>query len=177
MTPGDDRFEELYRRYHRSILAYLGRLGFSRDEANDLAQDAFTRVYRNMGQYREEAEWNYLKTAAQHVAYNAIRARETHKRKGDNVPLEKQTELAVRGATAEDKVALSEVGAAIEKLPPSLNAPLRLWLKGFTYSEVASMLKITVDAVKSRLRDARSRLRAILGVEIESLEDDDDQEK
>lgn len=177
MNPGDDRFEELYRRYRRSILAYLQRLGFSYDQANDLAQDAFTRVYRNMGRYRGEAEWNYVKTAAQNVAYNAIRARATHKRKGDNVPLENQTDLAARGAAAEEKVALSEVGAAIEKLPPSLNAPLRLWLEGFTYSEVASMLKITVDAVKSRLRDARSRLRAMLGVEIEGLEDDDDQEK
>ena len=177
-SPDDGRFEELYQHYRRSVISYLERLGFSRDEANDLAQEAFARVYKNMGQYRGEAKWTFIQKVARNVAYNTIRARKTDKRLGDNVPLETQTELAARGKTPEEKVLLGELGAAIEKLPPSLNAPLRLWLKGFTYDEVASMLKITVDAVKSRLRDARSKLREMLGgVEIESLEDDHDQEK
>ena len=40
---------------------------------------------------------------------------------------------------------------------------MQLWLDEFTYDEIAKFLRITVDAVKSRLRDARKMLRAKLG--------------
>jgi DNA-directed RNA polymerase specialized sigma24 family protein len=52
---------------------------------------------------------------------------------------------------------------AITGLPTGSRECIQLWLNEFTYDEIAKFLKITVDAVKSRLRDAKKILRARLG--------------
>ena len=52
---------------------------------------------------------------------------------------------------------------SIAGLPPGSRECIQLWLDEFTYDEIAKFLRITVDAVKSRLRDARKTLRAKLG--------------
>ena len=54
---------------------------------------------------------------------------------------------------------------AAAELPEGQRQCLGLWLGGFKYDEIAGVLGITVDAVKSRLRDAKRQLRARLGVD------------
>jgi DNA-directed RNA polymerase specialized sigma24 family protein len=60
----------------------------------------------------------------------------------------------------------------IAGLPPGQRECTLLWLEDFQYDEIARALRITVDAVKSRLRDARKLLRARLGDEGELPEDE-----
>ena len=180
MNPGDDRFEDLYTRFRGRVYVFMIRFGFPHEKARDLAQETFIRVYRNMGGYRGEAEWSYIEPAAKSVALNELRAGTTHKRKGDDVSLDEQPDIIDPAIPMEERLdqraRIARLLEAIEELPPSLKTCLKLRLEEFTYTEVAAILKISVDAVKSRLRDARNKLRERLGAEIESLEDDDDQQ-
>jgi RNA polymerase sigma-70 factor (ECF subfamily) len=180
MNPGDERFEDLYKRFVGRIYIFLVRFGFSRDRAEDLAQEAFLRVYRNMGRYRGDAQWNYLEAVAKSVALNAVRATRAQKRKGEEVAIDEQHNIVDSAQSIEERLdqqaRIVRLREAIEELPPPLRICLKLRLDDLTLVEVAKILNITVDAVKSRLRHARSELRERLGAEVEDLENDDDQQ-
>ena len=61
---------------------------------------------------------------------------------------------------------------AVAALPDGQRQCLSLWLAGFKYDQIGKTLRITVDAVKSRLRDAKKQLRARLGAD--TLPEDDE---
>jgi RNA polymerase sigma factor (sigma-70 family) len=52
---------------------------------------------------------------------------------------------------------------AYRELPEGQQACLRLWIQGMTYNEMTMILGVSLDAVKSRLRDAKKHLRERLG--------------
>jgi RNA polymerase sigma-70 factor (ECF subfamily) len=185
----DAQFEDLYRRYYRAVVSYFVRLGFSRDDARDLAQDTFVRVYRNMSTYRGDAEWTYLETTARRVALNERRRRGTRSRAGVEVPVDgvQPPDSAppvdvVLSEEEEQTLRVRRLAAAIEKLPEGIRDCLLLRLKGLTYRAIAEVLGISVDAVKSRLHEAKALLRAHLAEEptglelLEAAEDERDQE-
>ena len=60
---------------------------------------------------------------------------------------------------------LKRMRDAIAQLPPGQRQCIQLQLEDRKYDEIAAILRITVDAVKARLRDARRTLRERLGAE------------
>lgn len=179
----DSRFQDLYHRYYRSIFAYLVRCGFSRDRAEEIAQEAFLRVYRSMDRYRGDAEWSFLQTTARNLAFNEIRALKTLKRTGVEVSLEEhphlqdllarnprmgqapvspEVDLVERQEAARRRKQLRD---AVAELPEGIQKCLLLRLGGLKYSEIQERLHISMDAVKARLHEARGRLRARLAEE------------
>src|SRR5215212_9984228 len=84
MADDEKQFEELYK-FYPGVLALLRRLGFPHDEAENLAQESFVRVFRHMKDYRGDARWAYLEKTVRRVAANAIRAKNTGKRHGETV--------------------------------------------------------------------------------------------
>lgn len=179
----DSRFEELYKSYYKSIVAFLQRLGFPRERARDLAQDTFVRVYRSMDSYRGDAEWGFLVTTARNVALNAIRDGEAIKRKTVEMSLDalshvtdslsQSTWSGEPLASQEDELIdhqertrrSARLEAAIRELPEGHRRCLLLWLSGNKYQEIEKALNLTGDAVKSRLYDTRKRLREMLDEE------------
>lgn len=193
----DKRFRDLYDRYYRAVVAYLMRFGFSREDARDLAQDVFLRVYQHWDEYRGESEWTYLKTIALRIALNEIRRRMAIARNAKEVSLEERPWLAesipspsqtpIDGALA-DRQQLAWrrrwLRDAISELPEGTRRCVEFWLAGNKYHEIMKILNITMDAVKSRLHDARKRLTVLLAEKQEGIEwpdgfgeDDHDQEK
>lgn len=193
----DSRFQDLYQRYYRSVAGFFVRQGFSPEEARDLAQDTFVRVYRSMGSYRGDGAWSFLQTTARRIALNEIRSRTSQMRSATVAPLDEpltqtvsrnpwtgapppslETELVEQEETARRRQRLKQ---AIASLPESLRLCLLLWLAGRSYREIMAGLGLSLDAVKSRLNEARNRLRNQLGEEPEwprggPAGDDDDQE-
>ena len=69
-------FEELVLRYQGRLLTVLRHLVGSREQAEDLAQEVFLRVYRARESYQPEAKFStWLYTIANHLAANALRTR------------------------------------------------------------------------------------------------------
>ncbi|HEX9985013.1 MAG TPA: sigma-70 family RNA polymerase sigma factor [Thermoanaerobaculia bacterium] len=163
----DRRFEELYE-YYPGAVAFLRNFGFSAEQANDLAQDAFVRVLKGIDRYRGEARWAYVKQTVRNVAMNEIRARHTAKRDGQTVSDEllvgvRDTKTPSPEAAMETKETSKRLRDAVAKLKPEDRTVLLLHLAGRSYDDMVSALGISLSAVKSRLNAARNRLKALLG--------------
>jgi RNA polymerase sigma-70 factor (ECF subfamily) len=171
----DAAFEELYRRFYPRLVGYLiHSFHFSRDEAADVAQDAFLRVFESLDQYRAEAKWAFVQSVAKNVALNKFRARYALKRSSSIEAID--TEAVRLSSSIPDKISTpvqraeahemkERLTAAIDALPPATRSVLILRLEDLSYAEIATRLDITVSAVKSRVRAARVRLREQLALD------------
>jgi len=182
-TP-EERLRLLFERYYAAVVGSFVRWGFRRDEeARDLAQEVFLRVFRNMATFRATGKWLYLVKTAKHIALNRIRDRDAGKRSGKEISLEDLLDLPEELAgnpltghaplTQEEELIEREerqsqarrLRAAIAALPPGSRRSLLLWLGGLSGREIANVLRTTPDGVKGRLNQARTELRAVLGEE------------
>ena len=178
----DDRreqFEKLFQ-YYPAVVALLLRLGFEREDARDLAQQVFLRVYEHMDMYRGESKWSYLEKVTRRLAYNAMRDRHAAKREGVAVPTDEILELEDSSTTPPDaslesKENVARLLRAVSHLGPEDQRAIRLQLAGHSYDQIARELGISISALKSRLNVARKRLRDLLGEELEDLGGSHDQ--
>jgi RNA polymerase sigma factor (sigma-70 family) len=168
----EDRFKFLYQKYYwRIVKFYVRSFRLREEDAQELAQDAFVRFYQAMDEYRGDAEWAFFETIARNVAYNKIRSQNTAKRSGgvavgiDDPRAQRvaATEDVDPGERQEKARQLQQLREAIAELPDGQRQCVQLRLDEFKYDEIARFLRISIDAVKSRLRDARKLLRAKLG--------------
>jgi RNA polymerase sigma-70 factor, ECF subfamily len=172
---GDERFRSLYSRYYARMLRYFRRVfRVSEEDAQELTQDSFTRLWKMMDEYRGEAEWALLETIARNVGYNRVRSLTTIKRgaiRPESLhdpdsprrdPEALQQDPLNRLIDAERRKRLFQ---AIESLPKGQRQCMQLWLEDYSYEKIGQLLRMTLDAVKSRIRDARRLLRERLGDE------------
>ena len=167
----DGRFEETYRKYYARVWKYYRSCRVSDDESHDLAQDTFKRLLERWESIRGEDPWPFLKSIAKSVLLNWIRAAQTQKRSAPLVAIddpelfvdppappepayEEREEIDRRRKLQED---------ALRGLTKAQQDCLRLWMKGLSYEQIQKELGITLDAVKSRIRDAKRYLRERLG--------------
>ena len=77
---GDDAaFEELMRRYKRPVVNFVYRMLGNADDADDVAQEVFVRVYRNFDTYRTETKFStWLFALARNAAIDHLRWRARH---------------------------------------------------------------------------------------------------
>jgi len=178
----DAAFRQIYTRYYlRVVRFFVAAFRLPHDEAEELAQETFVRFFTHMKDYRGDAEWAFLETVARNVWFNRIRANNTKKRQGVVVELDDPDAADVRDTIASDhdphhelaadqvaRLRKQELTAAINALPTGTREVLQLYLEDFSYTEIAEALRISVDAVKSRIRDAKKLLRSRLGSDEDS---------
>lgn len=161
-----EAFGLLVDRYKDGLVAYLARLTGSRERAEDLAQEAFLRVYRAAPRYRE---WGRFAAFLYRVATNLLRSEERRERRwrllspvldpGGETPVEPGApERVLRGEIRR------RLAAAVAALPLTLRVPLVLYeIEDWPQRDIARVLSCRVGTVKSRLHRARARLREELG--------------
>jgi RNA polymerase sigma-70 factor, ECF subfamily len=166
----DAALSALMERHATPIFHFLYRMLGSEDDANDLAQETFVRVYRARASYRPEQKLSaWLYTIAANLARNQLRWRSRH----PNVSLDAESETSGQSlgesmpasVPAPDQAAeLSEriagVHAAVLRLPDDLREAVVLceW-EDLAVAEAAAVLNTTAKAVESRLYRARQLLR------------------
>jgi RNA polymerase sigma-70 factor (ECF subfamily) len=173
---GDDgAFAELVQRYRARVFgSFVKRLG-DRQEAEDLTQEVFLRLYRYRQRYQPRARFaTWLFHVSQNVARNALRSRrrrpalrlEALASPAD--PATAEALLADRGEAPSRRIERSElagvVRAAVSSLAGRQRAAVELHqFHDRTYAEVAAELDMTPKAAKSLLYRARNELRETLG--------------
>jgi len=171
MTNNMERFEQLYRRYFDRTVAFIKSLGLAKEDARDLAQETFVRVYRSMERYRGDAGWAYIQTAARRCTLNKFRDDRAHKRNVNlTLPTEEELLSVVdRGLSPEQSAAVHEslerAEARVRELPDKKRACVLWFLAGYSYREIAQVLGISEVTVKSRLHEARHELK-LNGIEL-----------
>lgn len=169
-------FEELVLRYQRRLLSVLEHLVGRRDQAEDLSQDVFLRVYKARKRYVPGAKFStWFFTIANNVARNALRSRS--RRKEFNLdtagsgplsarPLE-QLVQAASGQMPTRQLDKSEMVEIVRIAMESLNDRQRLAVllskfEGMSYAEIALTMDLSPQAIKSLLSRARGNLKMIL---------------
>lgn len=169
-------FDELMLRYQNRLVTVLEHLTGRRDQAEDLAQEVFLRVYRARKRYLAGAKFStWLYTIANHVAANARRS--SYRRPEVNLTIRPNDS---GGASALDKMALAASGAmptrqldkaelrdivraALDELSERQRmAVLLSKFEDMSYADIATTMEMSPQAVKSLLSRARVNLKQIL---------------
>lgn len=160
-------FEEVYRRYGDMVFNLCYRLSGDPDQAADLTQEAFLRIFRHVGRFRGGSS---LKTWVYRVALNHCRSR-LGRRQLAVRPLAEDGELGPeavdpRRGPEERAIARDEgrrLTRALAQVPvPFREAVVLFDLQGLSYEEIARVLGVRLGTVRSRLARGRERLRQIL---------------
>lgn len=160
-------FALLVERFQRPLFSYLGRMGFTQAQAEDLAQETFTRAWQHLGQYdAQRAEFStWLFTIARRLALNELERAgnrlETHW--GDNPP-----DVASHEPTPLEHTEQHEqqrrLQIALQRLPLSERSLLALaYSQGLDMKAIAHIEGCSEGAAKVRLHRAREQLRQWLG--------------
>jgi RNA polymerase sigma-70 factor (ECF subfamily) len=166
----DPALNDLMERHATAVFHFLCRMLNHEDDANDLAQETFVRVFRARETFRSTEKFSaWLFTIAANLARNQIRWRTRH----PNVSLDAETGTAERSlastlpstesAPNEQLLAAERTAAvrtAVNQLPPDLREAIVLceWEER-SLAEAARILDTTPKAVESRCYRARQILR------------------
>lgn len=172
--------ERLFREHFRSVVGFFVRKRFPDHEARELAQETFLRAHQGWRGFRREAKprtWIYV--IAANVYRNELRRRHADRRDGlevplevnghggdDDQPLDRLAAAAVEGRQVERAVARQRIELlkeAIDGLPPRMRQIFLLRMyQGRKYDEIAHLMQISIQTVKSQIHQARQRLKKAL---------------
>ncbi|MGZ8810205.1 MAG: RNA polymerase sigma factor [Thermoanaerobaculia bacterium] len=153
-------FEEILDRYEKPVFNAIVRLGADREDARDLSQQVFLKIFERLDTYdpsRKFFSWLYR------VAINET----INHMKGHRAWEPLSNALEYRHPTAEQELQASESEHEMQEALLALDPKYRLALivrhfLDLSYEEAADVLSIPVKTVKSRLFTARQMLRAII---------------
>jgi RNA polymerase sigma-70 factor (ECF subfamily) len=158
-------WDEIAERYGDTVFTMAYRLTGDRDEARDLAQDVFVRVYRNLDRYRPGTFEGWLYRITKNLFLDRVRRRKRVRL----VPLPEEewrqpSESAPGPAEhAEADVLRSDLEVALQQLPATFRTAVVLCdVKGLTYEEISASLGWPIGTVRSRIHRGRKALRKAL---------------
>jgi RNA polymerase sigma-70 factor (ECF subfamily) len=170
-------WEEIVQRYHRRIYNICYRFAGSSDDAQDLTQEVFIKMYRTLSSYDAErgAFMTWVTTVTRNLLVDHFR-----KTKQDRItdsldvaPTEHEDAMPLseripdQGAPPDSRVQSRETGEmvhrALQKLSPELREAVVLRdLQDMDYREIATVLKVPEGTVKSRINRGRAELARLL---------------
>jgi RNA polymerase sigma-70 factor, ECF subfamily len=170
-------WEELVQRYHRRIYNICYRFAGSADDAEDLTQDVFIKMYRTLSSYDMERgafmTWvttitrnllvdHFRKTKQERITDSLDAAPSEHE---DALPLSDR--IADAGPMPDSRAQSQQVGEAVQhalqRLSPDLREAVILRdLQDLDYKEIATVLKVPEGTVKSRINRGRAELARLL---------------
>jgi len=169
-------FDELMLRYQNRLVTVLEHLVNRRDQAEDLAQEVFLRVFRARKRYVPGAKFStWLFTIANHVASNSLRDQsrrpEINLRPNESGslgtnPLERLAQAA-SGMMPTRQLDKAELRDMVRGAMEGLNQRQRMAVllskfEEMSYADIAATMEMSVQAVKSLLTRARLNLRDAL---------------
>jgi RNA polymerase sigma-70 factor, ECF subfamily len=182
----ESAFAELIAQYHQPLYSLIARSLQDPADASDITQEVFIKVFRNIRSFHGDSSLRtWLYRIALHEASNQRRWWSRHKRQevaieapycshceadSDSEGQSLGATLADGGCSPFDSVAQEEVRhrveAALRLVPEAFRTVVVLReIEGFTYEEIADILRVNLGTVKSRLTRGRAALRGLLAPE------------
>ena len=170
-------WEEIVRTYHRRVYNLCYRFAGTADDAQDLTQEVFIKMYRTLGSYDVErgAFVTWLTTMTRNLLVDHFRKTKqdrmtdsldaTASDHEDAMPLSDKIEDKAQppDAGVQSRETREAVHAALQKLSPDLREAVILRdLQDLDYREIAQVLKVPEGTVKSRINRGRVELARLL---------------
>ncbi len=170
-------WEEIVQRYNRRIYNICYRFAGSGDDAEDLTQEVFIKMYRTLNSYDVErgSFMTWVTTITRNLLVDHFRKSKQDRMTDsldtvssdheDAMPLSEQ--IPDRGPSQDSRVQSRETGEtvhqALQKLSPELREAVILRdLQDMDYREIATVLKVPEGTVKSRINRGRAELARLL---------------
>ena len=168
-------FEELVETYQHRLVGIMHHLVGNAEEAEDLAQEVFLRVYRSRHKYRARSKFStWLFTIANNLAMNCLRSRQRRpvvplpgRDSGPLGPRPAEQLVQDKAGPPGQRLQQQELAAIVQTALEGLNERQRMAVvlnkfEDMNYAEIAEVMGLTTKAVKSLLNRARNNLRVAL---------------
>jgi RNA polymerase sigma-70 factor (ECF subfamily) len=173
------RYETLVQRYARHVYNIAYRMVGNEADARDLSQEAFLRVYRALRRVQPVAPLqSWLYRIVSNLYIDLLRRRPRARMESLDTPVptprgEVLREFPDIASSPEAILERQQLDGAIQRALGTLSEELRLVvvlsdIEGFSYEEIATMLRVPLGTVKSRLHRARQILQQRLGPYVEA---------
>lgn len=168
-------FEQLVENYQHRLVAVMHHLIGNNEEAEDLAQEVFLRVYKARKKYRPRSKFStWLFTIANNLALNFLRSRQ--RKPLVSLPVQDSGPLGPRPAEQMvpdrrsgpmQRIQKQELAELIRQALDGLNERQRMAVvlnkfEDMNYAEIAEVMGLSTKAIKSLLSRARMNLRTAL---------------
>lgn len=168
---GNDALDFLIARYYKQIYNFVYRFVYSEQDANDITQDTFIKVWKNIKKINKNKNFkSWLYTIAKNTALDFVKKKKSlvfsdfENEEGDNAIFETiKDEDLLPDELLEKKDINHLLDNAISKLSISYRTVILLHnIEAMTFREISEILKESIDTVKSRYRRGIIMLRNLL---------------
>jgi RNA polymerase sigma-70 factor (ECF subfamily) len=180
----NDDPEDFFKKHFGRVRRQLRSLGASPEDAEDLTQETFLRVYRNIETFRGEANVEtWIFKIARNVWLNHVRGRKTESRSGTEVSLD---DLSESGRSVVESQIWRSAPEPVERLlgdekqrklyealgglPTRMRQCILLRVQDLKYREIAVLMGIDIGTVKALIYQAKERLKKELGPYFDSFD-------
>lgn len=149
--------EELYKRFAPKMYAVCMRYANNADDAQDLLQEGFIKVYRNLEKFRAEGSFEgwvrrvFVNTSIEHF-----------RRKNTLYSITEKEENVIEDSdiTALDNLAEKDIIALVQELSPGYRTVFNMYvIEGYSHKEIGKILGISEGTSKSQLARAKAILQ------------------
>lgn len=166
-----DAYNELVYRYQDRLVNFLFRYTGNKDDSEDLAQDAFIKLYRSKHLYQEIAKFStWFYTIAINIAKTSLKKKSrmsTLSISDYDTENEKDFDIPANAVEPDVQANASLENYYIQKAINSLDEAYREVIilrdiQDLDYEEIANILKVPIGTVKSRINRGREKLKVLL---------------
>jgi len=160
-----EAFAALVRRHQQSLLNFFRRMGACMEDAEDMVQETFLRLFDYRMRYEPSAKFTtFLYTLARNTRADWLRKLQREERISVEFPI-RNPELSF--GLLEHREWRIDIQTALEELSPKLRVVVVMSVyQGLPYREIAEILEIPLGTVKSRMHLAVRQLREALSVHV-----------
>jgi RNA polymerase sigma-70 factor (ECF subfamily) len=161
-----ESFDLLYRKYHSTALQVARKIMGNEQDAEDAVQEIFARILDKIGQFRHEASFSsWLRVLAANVCKDMLRKRNRHPVESfDSLSTAGRAEMKVSSVSQEEKLIMKELLENLQEKISLLREDhqkliILRYIDGLSYKKIAQLVGCSQSQVKSRLHQARKKLR------------------
>lgn len=152
---------ELYNRFSPKMLAVCYRFALSREDAEDMLQEGFIKVFTQMHTFQNKGAFEgWIRRIIVHTCINFLKK---YKKFSDSVDIDQAISAHVKEETIPSIMQAKQVTECIRYLPIGYRTVLNLYaIEGYSHREIATMLDIEESTSRSQYTRAKSMLENIL---------------
>ncbi len=152
---------ELYNRFSPKMLSVCYRYAQSREDAEDMLQEAFIKVFTQIHTFQNKGAFEgWVRRIIVHTCINFLKK---HKKFNDNVDLAHAGYLQIKEETIPSIMQAKQVTECIRMLPLGYKTVLNLYaIEGYSHREISDMLDIEESTSRSQYTRAKAMLESIL---------------
>lgn len=165
----EKQFEKVFKQYYPLLVAFIERHVGDVTLAQDLAQDVFFKLYESKSAFTTDASLkSWLYTTSRNIAIDYLR----HLKVEDNYQILAAEALMYAGEADEEinETLVRKINEALNTLPEQCRQIVKMnIIDGYKYTEIADMLGISINTVRTQISRGYKKLRELLSEDFKSL--------